>query len=114
MNSMNLDIINRIFFSVLFFSAVVALCLAFGFESCHASHMEIVQPIQEKGNHIVEIIKSVFGVIATITVVIGVVGMATPWIRDKASFFKTMAFIFLAAVLMANLDTVKELIGLTN
>lgn len=109
---MNPVIINRVFFSVVFFSAVVALCLGFGCESCFASYMDIVEPIQNKGNHIVDIIKSVFSVIATITIVIGVVGMATPWIRDKTSFFKTMAFIFLASVLMANLDKLKALMDL--
>ena len=111
---MNPVIINRVFFSVLFFSAVVALCLGFGCESCFASYVDIVKPINDKGNEIVGMIKSVFGVIATITIVIGVIGMATPWIRDKAAFFKTIAFIFLAAILMANLDAVKELIGLTD
>lgn len=100
----------RPFFATIFMAFLIIL----GFDcAANADHMELVAPIQEKGGAVIDIITSVFSVIATITIVIGVVGLATPFIHDKAAFFKTVAFVFLASILIANLDVVKAIIGLS-
>lgn len=86
--------------------------LLFGTD-CGASAMELVAPIQEKGEEVIDGVKRIFRVIAVLSIILAACSLAFPWFGDKKMFVtKIASSVFVASIIISKIDVVQAFLGL--